>query len=72
MDFVRRMMVSAQVQNVVARVDLAGQNLIVAANEDDSQNMQHHTRRYKSALAWSMDRLDRIGQRCGWPHAVRN
>jgi hypothetical protein len=36
MDFVRRTMLSAQVQDVVARVEMVGQDLLLTANGDDS------------------------------------
>ncbi len=39
MEFVQRMMLSAKVQDEVAKVDLAGQNLLVATNRSDTQNL---------------------------------
>jgi hypothetical protein len=65
-------MLSAQVQDVVARVEMAGQDLLLTANGDDSQRLRRNMRAFKSALAWGMDRLNDIGQRCEWPHTVRS
>jgi hypothetical protein len=52
MEFIRRTMLSAKVQDVVAKVNLAGQNLLVATNRRDPQNLQSHSRALRTALAW--------------------
>jgi hypothetical protein len=39
MELVRQTMLSAEVHDVVAKVDLAGQNLLVASNKNDPQNL---------------------------------
>ncbi len=48
MDFVRRMMLSALVQDVVARAELVGQNLLLATNGDDSQRLRRHALAYRA------------------------
>jgi hypothetical protein len=65
MEFFQRMMLSAKVQDEVAKVDLAGQNLLVATNRSDPQNLRRRSRLLRTALAWGMGYLDHIGQRCG-------
>jgi hypothetical protein len=65
MEFVRRTMLSATVQEVVAKVDLAVQNLLVATKRSDPQNLQHRSRALRTALAWATGHLDYVDQRCG-------
>jgi hypothetical protein len=65
MEFIRRTMLSAKVQDVVA--NLAGQNLLVATNRRDPQNLQPHSRALRTALAWGMGHLGHIGQRVDGP-----
>jgi hypothetical protein len=50
MEFVRRTMLSAQAQNVMARVELVGQDLILTASRDDAQRLKRSMRAFKSAL----------------------
>jgi hypothetical protein len=61
MDFVRRTMLSAQVQDVVVRVEMVGQDLLLTANGDDSQRLRRSMCSFKSALAWGMERLNHVG-----------
>ncbi len=72
MDFVRRMMLSAQVQDVVVRVEMVGQDLLLTANGDDSQRLRRSMCSFKSALAWGMERLNHVGRHCRWPHTVKS
>ncbi len=72
MEFVRRTMLSAKVQDVVAKVDLPGQNFLVATNRNDPQNLRRCLQALKIVLVRGMGHLDHIGQRCGWPDVVKN
>jgi hypothetical protein len=63
LEFVWRTMLSTQVQDVVAKVDLVGQNLMVATNGNKLRNLRRRLRALKTTLAWGMDCLDHIGQR---------
>ncbi len=67
MDFVRIMMLSAQVQDVVVRVEMVGQDLLLTANRDGSQRLRRSMRTFKSALAWGKECLNHVGQHCRWP-----
>jgi hypothetical protein len=72
MDFVRRTMLSAQVQDVVVRVEMVGQDLLLTANGDNSQRLRRSMCSFKSALAWGMERLNHVGWHCRWPHTVKS
>jgi hypothetical protein len=72
MKFVKKTMLSAKVQDVVTKVDLVGQNLLVATNKCDPQYMRCRSRALQAALAWIMTHLDHVGQRRGWPEVVRD
>jgi hypothetical protein len=54
MEFVRRTMLTTQVQNVVVRVKMVGQDLILTASQDDVQGLKRSMRAFKSALAWGI------------------
>ncbi len=45
------MMLSAQVQNVVVRVEMVGQDLNLTASGDDAQRLKRSMCPFKSALA---------------------
>ena len=60
---------SAKVQNVVAKVDLTGPNLLVATNKSNPQNLHCCSCVLKAALAWGMEHLEYVGQCCMWPRA---
>jgi hypothetical protein len=66
MEFVRRTMLTTQVQNVVVRVKMVGQDLILTASEDDVQRLK------RSMRAWGIELLNHIGRHCKWPHTVRS
>ncbi len=51
------------------QVDLTGQNLLVATNKSDPQNLHHRSVVLKVALAWGMEHLEYVGQCCMWPRA---
>jgi hypothetical protein len=68
----QRTMLTAKVQDVMAKVDLAGQNLLVATNRSDLQNLRRRSRAFRTALAWGMGHMDHISQRCGWPDVVKD
>jgi hypothetical protein len=72
MEFVRRTMLSAKVQDVVTKVDLAGQNLLVAMNRSNPQNLRCRSQALRTALACGMGHLDYKGQHCGWPDVVKD
>jgi hypothetical protein len=72
MIFVQKMMLTEQVQNVIVRIEMVGQDLILAASGDDAQRLKRSMRAFKSALAWGMELLNHIGQHCRWPHTVRS
>jgi hypothetical protein len=63
MEFIRKTMLSAKVQDVKAKVDLAGQNLLVATNKGDPQNQHRRLRALKTALVQGMEHLKHVGQR---------
>ncbi len=69
MEFVQK---TEQVQNVIVRIEMVGQDLILAASGDDAQRLKRSMRAFKSALAWGMELLNHIGQHCRWPHTVRS
>jgi hypothetical protein len=54
MEFVRRTMLTTQVQNVVVRVEMVGRDLILTASGDDAQRLKRSMRAFKSALAWGI------------------
>ena len=72
MEFVRRTMLSAKVQDIVAKVDFPVQNFLVAMNRSDPKNLQRCSRALKTILALGMGHLDHISQRFGWPNVVKN
>ncbi len=47
-------MLTTQVQNVVVRVKMVGQDLILTASQDDVQGLKRSMRAFKSALAWGI------------------
>jgi len=49
----------AHIQGVIGKVDLAGQNLLVAADKKECQ-------------LWGIEQIDRVSQLCGWPGALRD
>jgi hypothetical protein len=51
MDFVRRTVMSSRVQDVIRKVDLSGQSLLVAADMNDRHNLCCQTRALKSSMA---------------------
>jgi len=71
MEFVRKIMLLAKVQDVAAKVDLAGQNHLVATYKSDLHNLRCHSRALRIGLAWGIECLDHVGQRCGWPNVVK-
>jgi hypothetical protein len=70
MEFVRRTMLTTQVQNVFLRIEMVGQDLILTASGDDAQLLQWSMRAFKLALARGMELLNHIGRHCKWPHMV--
>jgi hypothetical protein len=57
MEFVRETMLTTQVQNVIVRIEMVAQDLILTTS---------------STLAWGMELLNHIGQHCRWPHMVKS
>jgi hypothetical protein len=70
MEFVRRTMLTTQVQNVVVRIEMVGQYLILTASKDDGQRLKQSMRAFKSALAWGMELLNHIGRHCKWARCI--
>ncbi len=66
-EFVNETMRTAQVQNIITRIEMVVQDLIQTASGDDAQRLKRSMRAFKSALAWGMGLLDHIGQHCKWP-----
>ncbi len=69
-EFVRKTMLTTQVQNVIVRIEMIGQDLILTTIGDDAQQLKGSMRAFKSALTWGMEVLSHKGQHCMWPHMV--
>jgi hypothetical protein len=68
MEFVRRTVMSQSVQDVIGKMDLTGQSLLVAADNNDCHNIQPWlARALKSTMAWGTGQIERVSQRCEWP-----
>ncbi len=61
MEFVREMMLTTQIQSIIARIEMVAQDLIQTASGDDAQRLKRSMRAFKSALAWGMGLRDHIG-----------
>jgi hypothetical protein len=72
MDFINETMRTDQIQSIITRIEMVAQDLIQTASGDDAQRLKSSMRAFKSALAWGMGVLDRIGQHCKWPPMVKS
>jgi hypothetical protein len=60
MEFVRETMLMTQVQNVIVRIEIVVQDLILTASGHDAQRLKRSMRAFISTLAWRMELLGGI------------
>jgi hypothetical protein len=51
-EFVRRTVMSSRAQDVIGKVDLEGQSLLVMEDKNNRHNLHRSTRALKSTMAW--------------------
>jgi hypothetical protein len=71
-EFVTETMCTAQIQNIITRIEMVAQDLIQTASGDDAQRLKRSMRAFKLALAWGMGLLDHVGQHFKWPPTVKS